>query len=602
MAKEIVKYNAYWNTSDPLAIEMACIRKGGNWTGTRGQPCGSGLAHHYKAMMKLIWPGDDWCRWDEDMLRELVDATFLGIAGPSSSRKTSRISRYGLCVYWCFPHCTTVLCSTTTREKLDLGIWGEIKKCFRKGKERYSALPGVFIESKQQITTDGKDVEGREFRNGIKGVACKKGGQWEGLANYLGIKNDRVLLLADEAQLMEPGFFDSSANLSSNSIGGVFQLIATGNPNDTLNSFGRLCEPMNGWDTFQQGEKTQVWNTKFRGGRCLRLVGTDSPNFDRKDGLVVHPRLIDRRYINEIASTYGVESWQYLMWVLAKFPISQLERRVITRQMCVRFRAFEPVTWGAGKVTKILTLDAAYGAVGGDRCVAQEWAFGGDVTGKAILALVKSMLVPVSFDRKDELGRPDLPEYQIARWVMNYCLENDIKPERVAFDSTGRGSLMSAFAKLGTDQWRGQNVVAVEFGGRATDRESFANPKKLCKEMYGKFVTELWFAMRALVETEQIRGLTDEIVNEFQMRAWDTRSKPGSGTTVQDVEPKEDTKERLGRSPDLADCAVVAGELARRLGFRVHRLGRQGIRSENALLKLKAEWDATLKSRELRAA
>lgn len=591
-------YGEYWTISDKLAIEMACIRLGGKWTSQHtGKPAGEGLFHHYKEMMRLIWPGNFWTRWDDLMLQEMVEATFLGIAGPSSSGKSHRAACYALCVYWCFPRITTVLVSTITTDKLDMAIWGEIKKYFRMAKERYPGLPGVFIESKRRLTTDGKDVEGREFRAGIVGVACKKGSTWEGLGPFVGCKNEIVILVADDCNLMEPGFLDATANLAANP---KFQMFGLGNPNDTTNPFGKLCEPVDGWDTFQQQVTTHAWDTRYRNGRCLRLVGTDSPNLDRKDGLVLYPSILGKRYIDEIASTYGTDSWQYLMWVLAKFPTTVLERRVITRQMCIRFGAFESVVWGSGKLTRIFALDAAYGAVGGDRCVGIEWAFGEDNRGKQTLALIgKPMLIPVAMDKRDGLDRPVPPEDQIALWVKKYCenLPEPIPPDHVAFDGTGRSSLMSAFAR----HWNAY-VVSLEFGGRATDRPCPADPRLACNEVYGKFVSELWFTMRVAIEAEQIRGLTEELVAEGQSRAWKDAARSGSGKSVQDVEPKEETKLRLGRSPDLFDAAVCGLELARRLGFRIGKLDRRGKHSENQLLKLKAEWDRLLAKRELKAA
>lgn len=574
---------------------MACIQRGGKWKGDNGQECGSGLAHHYKRMMQLLWPGEWWSRWDDLIVDECVKATFLGIAGPSSASKTHRVSRYALCTYWCFPNCTTVLCSTTTREMLELRIWGEIKKGFRKARERYPGLAGTFLESRQKITTDGKDVDGREFRNGIVGVPCKAGEKFIGLADYVGIKNDIVILICDEGHLMPASYLDATGNLSSNN---RFQMIGLGNPNDTTNAFGRLCEPVNGWDTFNQGETTTSWNTRYRTGRCLRLVGTDSPNLDRKDGLEVYPKLIGKRYINEIATTYGTESWQYLMWVLAKFPTSVLERRVITRDLCVKFGAFEPVVWGAGKLTRLFCIDAAYGSVGGDRCVGMELAFGTDVNGKTILALEgKPMLIPVAVGKQDAKGMPILPEDQIAKWTKDFCEPKEIPPNHVVFDGTGRSSLMSAFARI----WDAY-VVSLEFGGRATDRPCPADPRMTCREMYGKFVSELWFTARVIIESGQMRGLTEEIVLEGQSRAWSNTKTSGTGKSVQDVEAKEDTKERLGRSPDLFDSLVSGIELARRLGFQITKLDRRGKHSESVLRKLAEEWRTELRSRELKAA
>lgn len=101
-SKIIERYGVGWATKDELIIEMECIRRGGQWD-QNGVAAGLGIFFHYKEMAKRCWPEDDWCEWDDLMLEECIKATFLGIAGPSSSRKTSRVARYVLCLYWCFP-------------------------------------------------------------------------------------------------------------------------------------------------------------------------------------------------------------------------------------------------------------------------------------------------------------------------------------------------------------------------------------------------------------------------------------------------------------------------------------------------------------------
>lgn len=580
----ISRYGANWpdGTKDHW-IELSAIKAGGSWKDSTGKQCGLGLFPHYKNFARLIWPGDWWSRWDDLILEQIVDSGIVGIAGGANSSKTHRASCTALTSYWAFPDETTILVSTTTIDMLDLRVWGEIKKYFKMALEIDPSLAGHFIDSRRMITTDGREVEGREFRNGIKGVACVKSSnnKFQGLGAYIGVKNKRVILVGDEFQLMHTSLLDSLGNLSSNP---WMLAVGLGNPNDTTNAFGLLCEPKDGWESIQQGEKTQAWKTRF--GRCLNLVGTDSPNFDYPEGLEPYPTLIGRRYINEIAARYGKESWQYQSWVLAIFPTGALERRVITRALCVKFHAFEEPIWGSGKIIKLFGLDASYGSVGGDRCVGGELWFGKDVNGRHQLAFYgKPILIPVD-NRKAQS-----PEDQIAIFVKDYCESREIPPENVIYDSTGRGTLGNAFARI----WSSA-VIPLEFGGQATERIVREGSKQTCRQAYGKFVTELWFTWRLVIESDQFRGLPEEIMIEGQMRAWSQ-----TGTNKVDVEKKEDTKERLGRSPDLADMLVSAIEGARRKGFRI-----QGLINAGAIKKARdwlAEWkrkhDDLKKSKEL---
>jgi hypothetical protein len=135
----------------------------------------------------------------------------------------------------------------------------------------------------------------------------------------------------------------------------------------------------------------------------------------------------------------------------------------------------------------------------------------------------------------------------------------------VGFDSTGRGTLMSAFARLWSPE-----VVPIEFGGRPTDRPVRKGDPKTEREAYGKMVTALWYSSRLLIESKQLRKLPREVAEEGSMREWGI-----SRTGLIDVEPKHKTKERMGRSPDLWDSFVVALEMARRTGFEI--AGGQGV-------------------------
>ena len=84
---------------------------------------------------------------------------------------------------------------------------------------------------------------------------------------------------------------------------------------------------------------------------------------------------------------------------------------------------------------------------------------------------------------------------------------------------------------------------------------------------FSKYVSELWFFTRYVVEAKQAKQLTEELIKDGTAREW-TMTK---GNLV-DVEPKDQTKKRMGRSPDIYDAFVVAVEGARRYGFIVTKM------------------------------
>jgi hypothetical protein len=96
--------------------------------------------------------------------------------------------------------------------------------------------------------------------------------------------------------------------------------------------------------------------------------------------------------------------------------------------------------------------------------------------------------------------------------------------------------------------------------------------EKTEREAYGKMVTALWYASRLIIEGKQLRKLPRDVAEEGAMREWGI-----SRTGLIDVEPKEKTKDRMGRSPDLWDSLVVAIEIARRNGFEIAAGSSPGI-------------------------
>jgi hypothetical protein len=92
---------------------------------------------------------------------------------------------------------------------------------------------------------------------------------------------------------------------------------------------------------------------------------------------------------------------------------------------------------------------------------------------------------------------------------------------------------------------------------------------KTCREHYSKFVSEMWFSVREIVEGDQAREFNRDVLFEFTMRNYSIVK--GNKT---EVEPKDDMKERLTFSPDLADSCAVAVEGAPGRGSNRERRGR----------------------------
>jgi hypothetical protein len=603
-AQVFSRYGLQIVADDPdreLKVEMEAIRRGGVWH-NKGKLEGLGLAQHYKNACRLIWPHLDWHRWMELCNNEVRrgGAKCTVLMGCGSSGKTNMASWQYLLEYYCNPHDTLVLISSTDMRGLELRCWGEIKMLHEKATERYPGLPGYLIDSKHCITTDelGEDevtqrMRTRDLRKGVIGIPTVQGGKNIGLGRWVGIKQKHLRLIADDCTAMAPVFLAAFANLNNNI---DFQAIILGNPDDTLDPLGIASEPKEGWSSHLEPEKTSVWDTKFFNGRCINLVGTDSPNFDQPETL--YPYLISKKKIDETLSAFAADSFEYFSQCVGVMKISQLSRRVITRDLCTQFNARDNCLFdGDSPLTRICALDAAYG---GDRMPIGYIEFGRCLDGKVRV----KMYAPTLLSLKARTTEPMDAENQIAVQVKAFCELHSIPPANFFHDSTGRGSLGTALARV----WSA-DCNPVEFGGKPTQRpvstDHFIYDKKTgqrrlqrCDEFYSKFVTEMWFSIRYTIEADQMRGLTEPVIHELSSRRW-TRTKDD----LIKVETKVEFKEQFGYSPDLADWLSICIEGARRKGFTISKLSAaQPNKNYDWLSDMRRERQELKKSKQLQEA
>lgn len=601
--KTFIRYNLKWPEAiHPAKMEMEMIRHNGRWRARSGEMVGEGELFHFRALIKYLWPWITFHKWIDMFIEAYLTHRTIGALGPASSGKTFDAALCVLADWYCFSECTTVICCSTTRERLEDRIWGEIKRLHKDAKKNAEWLPGYLIEGRQRILADPKlsASEGRDFRNGLLGVACKPGDNYIGLGDFLGIKNKRVRLVGDELQLLPKAFVDSISNLDKNP---DLKALGLGNPKDILDALGIFCEPsveLGGWDSgIDQTPVTKSWATKRAQGICLQFPGPDSPNFDGTLGIP----LITGEQIARDVSQYGTDSFHYTSMNLGAMPKGQGARRVLTRQTCVKFGALESPNWRNAERTKVGFLDAAYRGVGGDRCIFGMLEFGEETPpldadkivtnlssqnvvnpkGRKIIALTSIGLVPIK-------GSHD-PEDQIVEHVKLQCEQLGIPTQNFFYDAGMRTSLTQSFARL----WSSQTNT-IDCGGPASERKVSADIDVICRDYYSKFITELWFSVRLVVEARQFRGMTESVMNEFCSREWTT-----VGANKIEVETKAKMKTKTGRSPDEADAVAIGIHGAVNLGFQIMRLGNERRRSTDEQWKkdLQARAEAISRSHEL---
>ena len=562
-------HGLFWDArSDLLQVEMQFIQNEGFLT-VKGKQYGLGLAGHYLAARRIVWGSERFeTRWTRLIYEEIIKNQITILMGAASTGKTSTAAEWILLDYWCFPETTLGLVTTTTVEKLESNVFGEIKSLWQSGTERHPWLAGHVLDHKHSIFTDEIE-EGsiRDRRKGIVGKACYEGKQWVGDAVFVGIKQQRVRFLGDELSWMAGTFLRSWNPLFSNP---DVKVVGSGNPNHCPDDpLGISAEPKDGWASLKEPDVTTCWDTKHLNGRCVNLVGTDSPNFDVPAGQKEpYPRLIGRKFMERVIHDSGLDSPDFYRLVKGVMKFSMAHDRVITRQLCRDHHAHDKANWAGTKRIKIYAVDPAYGG-SMDRCMSGWAEFGDDLDGKQIIRFTQPKAIQIN------LKLPLSPEDQIANAVFDDLARYDIPPENCFYGAFGKGTIGFAFAR----KFGKNSPVPIEEGGSPSKRPVRQDLKlwdenkrelrhKRCDEHFRKKISELWFVWRYAIEAEQVRELTEDVVDEGCMREYDTVA----GNRIE-VEPKEDMRERLGRSPDKADWATFIIEGARQRGFVISSLG-----------------------------
>jgi len=543
----MIKYGRRWETSegDPLdewEVEKYILNN------CAKEPFFQGRKHHFKEAMKALMPWFQWHKWSTLVIDNLLDYRENMIMGPGSSGKTYDAAAYAYTCYQLKPIGTGILISSTTRQGLQLRIWGAIKQIHKDAKRIRPNLPGRIIDSMMALTHITDYKEGTDLRQGIIGVAAKSGSEYTGLKNFVGFKNEHVILIADELALMPENFLDPVSNLRKNP---RFELIGLFNPKDRNDVAGKAAEPQVGWDNIEP-EGTKTWKTKVAGRIAVQLDGYDTPNGDYPKGMNPFKGLITPEQIQADADQFGENSIQFQMMNRGIMPKIALSHRIITLPMCEQAGAFWEAIWGAPPFVDVVGIDASYSLDHGDRTVVTHLRFGDDSKAKPIIAVIGQFEIPLENNKTSA-------EQQIVTAVRDYCVLKGVSPENVGFDSTGRGTLALEFAR----SWS-YAVNAIEFGGKAPDRPTFQGSNQKEVDAYANMVTALWYASRKVIATGQMRQLPKEYAEEASMREIMVVGK----TKIQ-VEPKPIMKKRLKCSPDLWDSLVVAIEMARKRGFEI---------------------------------
>jgi len=485
---------------------------------------GLGTFNHFVNVSKMVWPKMSWNPWLEAQVESLCEHDYVGWAGCGASGKTFGATLFATVWWLANPSKTTVVLTSTTAKMIRKRMWANLQELVRKSR----GFPGNMVDSKMSLQA----IKGDD-RHSISAIAVAEGNTSKAVANIQGIHAERVMVIIDEATDTPEAAFEACTNLSKGCR--EFKMLVIGNPASKYDPHGRFCTPAKGWRSVTIED--QHWLTER--GMCRRFDGMKSPNIS--EGRTKYPYLITHDQVLSAMRHEGEQSPTFWKYTRGFWSPDGMVKTVLSESIIETYTPTRKLVFTTN-VQVVAGLDPGFG---GDRCVLRFAKVG---TANDKVSILFGDVIHISPNA--QLTEP--VHYQIANRVKEECSQRGVPPDKFALDSSGEGGL----ADILTREWG--VVHRVEFGGSASTIPVSDEDSRLCNEAYDRKVTELWFSMRKWVVEERVGGMDIETLQEFCARMFDDSKRKIS------VETKTVMKQRTGKSPDLADAAVVLLDLVRK--------------------------------------
>lgn len=488
-----------------------------------------------------------------------------GIAGCASSGKTFSVAACIVIDWLCAPNETATYVASTSLEASEDRLWGKVVSMYRLAMRNIQAYHGKnaqighLVDYRRAIVyedIESKDGD-RDWGKAIKALAFPRGGEGKrAVENTRGRKSKRMRLFLDELAEMDLFALDTRVNLGRNQ---DFIFGGMANPSNTSNNpHTELCQPDDPLEWDAVNRYTHKWKT--RTGVALHLSGEDSPNFKVDDPKIIpYSHYLTRRG-EELAlkQCYGNKNaLEYWRNVYGWWPDSSVELTIFSKQFIQSCDiAWEPVWSNRTKV--VCGFDPAFTA-GGDRCAATFCRFGENDSGRKLGFYLGT--------REYTSSVGDVFEESIASQLVKDCLEFGVHPRDFGLDISGDGGKMlrAIIIEWGKFHPEAMFIFPISSMGMPTERKISNLDKRTAKEAYDRRVTESWFQVHTAMSTRSLVGIDVEkhtaMVNELCSRLYFHKGRKVA------VEKKLDMKQRIKKSPDLADSLTYAVEMLRRAGL-----------------------------------
>lgn len=548
---------------------------------------GLGKFGHLKKLLWYIKPDLEWNPWLERYLSRLCDEDYAHkygegydvpikrvamSTGCATAGKTFAIGLYAFAFWIADKFNSCVVMTTTTGKMGKKRMWPVITDCFsshRTALSQWSGYPEHRISMPNLIDSQMMlQAERGDGKHSISMIAVDEGETTKALNNIKGQHAPRMLVIIDEMESTPEGIVKACCNLEKATQD--FTLIGIGNSSSMIDSHGRMCEPINGWDSI--GVETEEWITNKHPdtgmtGICLHFDGFKSPNVIA--GKTIYPYLYTfEDYQKACTREETVETWKQDrgFWAPEGVQITVMTPQMINR--CKGRGTFQFLTWWYA----IAGLDPAFG---GNDCMLRIAKMGDiDSSGKIGIQLTQRYVIKASATSANEVDR------QIGIRATELCKQHGVKPNHFAMDKTGTGR--GVFSHMYSD-WSNQ-IVGIEFGGMPSDVPISITDDRPAIEIYDRKVTELYFSVAEFLKAFQLCGMGQEEIADFCARRFKHEKKKYV------LETKADFKKRSNnRSPDDGDAVAVLIDLARKLGANPGLTGKGIGQGEKSWLALAQE-------------
>lgn len=541
------KYGIDWdpNVSD-IQIELNCAKK---WrepvfkAGRLDHPAD----HLLRAIRTIFPPSDPKCPitispWTEEHAVDWTTETFCITWGCASSSKSND---YGLFVYldWATdPTETYTILASTDKLSLQRRSYESVMRYFQILRARDEGWPGVRSRQKLAIVfeDDVNDGEMSSDKASITGVAVQEGTTDEARARLQGVHLPYVRIVADELSGMRRAIMEARFNLAVGPRD--FRFFGLCNPDSLTDLAAEHSVPIKGWSTVD--EDTPEWRSIY--GKVRHHNGFASPAVTEPDGAKKYPHIINQAHIDSLLQTSGGNADHPQIWTMVKgFPPPRgLETTVLTERDVVTFGMQDKPTWDR-ILYRVAGLDPAFTS-GGDGCTFVPAEIGILTSGQLAISFLPEVELAIS------ASDPRPVTYQIVDQLRGLLGQYQIPIDQVGIDDSGTQSVADVAAmEIAAGSQR------VVFNSKPSDQPLAPGGQQPADKKVGNAITELYYYLAALGSQGQIRGLTPEAMRQFCARRV-LRKK-----SVWVLEEKKDVKQRIKRSPDVADACALALAVAR---------------------------------------